>query len=1247
MSGKPQRDFRGTDQFSLLRRLGEGSFGIVYEAFDRKRSSIVALKTLSRVDAASLARFKREFRTLADITHPNLVMLYELLSQADEWFFTMELVSGVHILKYVRGENPSASAILSLLPDGLDPRETYAADAPTLESNRMSFLEQPQRPQATQPVQYDRLRGAFVQLCEGVATLHQAGLLHRDIKPSNVMVADGRVVLLDFGLVAELGPEDTSASVNIVGTPAYMSPEQAATGPVGEASDWYSVGVMLYEALTGVLPFTGNMFEMLAAKKAAAPRCPSKLVPDLPSNLSDLCRDLLQPDPKLRPTVSAILARFGAEQGWLRPQPAGLPRRNRVLYGRERHLKTAHEAYLDMRQGRCVMLWVHGRSGMGKTVLVRKFLDNVKDREKDAVLLSGRCYERESVPYKAVDSLIDSLAQYLKGLPAGEAARLLPRNIQALARLFPVLRDVPAVNTIRQRVADIPDSQELRRRAFAALRELLGRIGDEKPLILSIDDLQWGDLDSGALLEELVRPPDAPAMLLLLSYRQEELESSPLLQRLIAFRNRSGSSLDARELAVGELTEEEACAVALALIGGSESESIERAKIIAQESMGCPLFVDELSRYHRQKPAGNTATLNEVLRQRVMGLPQEPRRLLEAIAVAGQPIDRQAACEASGIRGDDNAALALLRSARLVRILASGQMETYHDRIRETVRDSLATEVLHELHYRLAIAWEAINADPETLAVHFHVGREDDRAAHYAGIAAARAAEALAFDRAARFYRMALDLSPESPALNNGLRIALGDALANAGRGAEAAQVYQAAARLADSALAIDLERRAAEQLLFGGHIDEGRAAAHAVLARVGMHMPVSPQRALMSLLYHRMLLRLRGLKFRETPAADVSPETLLRIDTCRSLALVLGVYDVIAGTDFHARNLLLALRAGEPYRVARALATEVAYSAISGERNRARTAKVRATLDQVVSHTQNPLATGLTQLYTGVTAFLEQRFHDGCELLERAEAVLREKCAGAICELDTSVIFWSFCMLNVGAWIKLSRRVPLLIKEAEERGDLYAGIALRGRTAYLLHLVADDLEAARLLERDVRTYVPSTGFASPHYWTWFARVETSLYAGDGGEAWNEIERVWPVFARSLLPRVQMVYLESRYLRARCALMVGRLDQAESERRRIQRQQSGWGNALATLIWASVALARGNRAEALEAAEIAERSFETFRVDHYCAAIRRRRGQLLGGDQGRALIQSADARMAEQNIRNPERFTAMLVPGRW
>ena len=213
-------------RFEVRGTLGTGGAGVVYRAFDKQLIREIALKLLKTASGRDLYRFKREFRALADIVHPNLVTLHELFASDSEWYFSMELVEGMSFIDWVRPGRVTG------------PTRT-----------RQDIL-------AT-PVNEVRLRGALVQLIDALIALHKAGKLHRDLKPSNVLVtAQGRLALLDFGLVSNLAESNPERLA--VGTPVYMSPEQASDQTLTEASDWYSVGAMLYEALTGRRPFEGE-----------------------------------------------------------------------------------------------------------------------------------------------------------------------------------------------------------------------------------------------------------------------------------------------------------------------------------------------------------------------------------------------------------------------------------------------------------------------------------------------------------------------------------------------------------------------------------------------------------------------------------------------------------------------------------------------------------------------------------------------------------------------------------------------------------------------------------------------------------------------------------------------------------------------------------------------------------------------------------------------------------------------------
>ncbi len=278
---KPAREFVGTDRFTLLRRIGTGGMGVVYEAHDRKMDKVVALKTLTRSEAAHIYRFKREFRTLEDVSHPNLAALYELMTDGHHWFFTMELVKGVTFIQYVRPEDaagPNTDVDNTLpVPRTLKLRSADSeADTEIFDSSDISsesattLADEDSMAAANYVLDEKRLRAALRQLAEGVHGLHEMGKLHRDIKPSNVLVTEeGRVVLLDFGLVEDINPE--LHETLLAGTPDYMSPEQGAQTTISKASDWYSVGVILYQALTGRLPFRGKFFEVILHKQTRDP----------------------------------------------------------------------------------------------------------------------------------------------------------------------------------------------------------------------------------------------------------------------------------------------------------------------------------------------------------------------------------------------------------------------------------------------------------------------------------------------------------------------------------------------------------------------------------------------------------------------------------------------------------------------------------------------------------------------------------------------------------------------------------------------------------------------------------------------------------------------------------------------------------------------------------------------------------------------------------------------------------------
>jgi tetratricopeptide (TPR) repeat protein/tRNA A-37 threonylcarbamoyl transferase component Bud32 len=1242
--GEP-KEFSGGGRFAVVRRIGAGGMGVVYEAFDRERQVRVALKTLPQVEARALLRFKEEFRNLADVSHPNLAALYELFSIGDEWFFSMELVDGQDFLEYVRPSSQTGPS-----PSG----------APTLEA--VLFLAPGVAGASLSAEGESKLRRALGQIVAGLNALHDAGKMHRDIKPSNVLVTpEGRVVVLDFGLSSGLRAAGFDKGLRS-GTVGYMAPEQAAGEPLTTACDWYAVGVMLYQALTGRLPHAGRSQDVLEQKQKTDPPPPSEIAPGAPPDLDELCMALLRRRPEERPSGREILSLLdrGENPTALHPAKAAQAR-GAPFVGRERHLAVLQAAFAKVQGGRPVTVFVHGRSGAGKSYLLRRFLDSVEE-SKGAVTLFGRCYEAEWVPYKGLDSLVDALARHLSDLPPLEAVRILPRDAHVLARVFPVLRQIEALEEMPQRDLEIPNQQEMRRRAFRALKDLLARLSDRQPLVLAIDDLQWGDLDSAALLSELLLPPDPPILLLLGVHRSEYADSSPGLARLLAAPAEPQEASDRESLEIEPLTEEESRRLALGLLEPESAETAGLAEAIARESGGVPYFVQELVEYVRggaelmARPSSDQSiSLEQVLMRRVDILPESTRRLLEVIAVSGRPLRQRDVYRAAGLPSADPTALSTLTKGHMVKSTGPSErdrVEPYHDRIREAVVAQLPAETHVRHHRNLAETLEAAGGyDPETLAVHMAGAGESGKAGAYYAAAAAAAAATLAFDRAAKLYRLSLELRPAVGSDGRALKTALGDALANAGRGAEAARVYREAQEGAGADEALELQRRAAHQYCVSGHIDEGRTALRDLLGRFGMRLPESPMAVLLSLLTHRARLRLRGLRFRERSQAEVPSSELHQIDVTWSASTGLSMIDIIAGAAFQTRGFLSALRAGEPSRIARSLAWEVAHCSNDGSPAWPRTRRLIDAARTLAERVGHPHPLGLITMTRGIAEFTRGRWKSAVPLLEEAEAIFRERCTGVAWELDTAHTFALWALIYQGEFAEVSSRTAVLLREAEQLGDLYVRTNLDTYMRPHALLASDDPVAARSCVDSALERWSQEGFHLQHLTALFSETLIDLYDGRGESAWRRLSGRWGAVRGSQMLRIQVIRILMHSFRARSALAAAPfvkdpaplLAGAEKDAGAIAGEKVEWADPMACVLRAGIAGWAGKHALAADLFARSADGFEAAAMGSYAASARRRRGELAGGADGRRWIDESEEWMRRQGVRNPGRMSRAHV----
>jgi hypothetical protein len=653
--------------YVIQEALGSGAMGVVYSARHERLGRTVAVKlarpssggsivppaALACRDAEMLFRLKHEFRSLANLEHPNIVRLGELGCEDGQWFFTMERVHGTNFVEYVAGDT-RRKAMLNCGP--------------------------------LEPDQERRLRGALAQLVEALAAVHESGRVHRDVKPNNVMVTpEGRVVLLDFGLVAGFGQDDRA-----FGTAAFMAPEQIEARELTPAADWYAVGVMLFAALTGRLPFVGATAALVRVKLAAD--APNDWGVGAPEDLRSLGRALLQREPRARPGVDELRAHLGLRR---RPRTCWAE----VFVGREPELRRLQQAVARAGSGPPQTVVVRGEPGIGKSELVEHFLAVLPVH---APVLRGRCYEQQNVPFGGADSLVDALSEYLLGLEEHDIERCVAGGMAAAARVFPVLRRVPAIAALAS-TGPALDASMMRELAFGELARLVSALGEARTLVVFVDDLQWLDADSLALVRAVFL--SSGSRCLLVATLRTGCTASCELDELVA----SAELVDLQPL-----TAEESLDMWRALV--PEGDPTGRDALI-RDAGGHPFLLVELVRAARSRASTRTGALRieDVLWERVSQRDEVERRFLEMASIAGGPTPDVALAQAAGWDIDDCLGrVSALRAARLIRVSRVGDercVEPYHDRIREAVighvrRRGLAH--LAELHASLGRAlWAA------------------------------------------------------------------------------------------------------------------------------------------------------------------------------------------------------------------------------------------------------------------------------------------------------------------------------------------------------------------------------------------------------------------------------------------------------------------------------------------------------------------------------------------------------------
>lgn len=649
------------ERFEIRRLLGTGSFGVVHEAFDRQRNRIVALKTLSRADAESVAFFKREFRSLAELRHPNLASMYELLVLGEVWVLSMELVHGTDLLEHLSFTELQSSFLGG---GSFDP------------DKRVSFRRLPAQEGKLSAVYLGHIRDTFRQLAEAIAFLHANGVVHRDVKPSNVMITpEGRVVLLDFGLATEsLADHAVDAGV-IVGTPGYMSPEQIAMLTPAPPSDWYSFGAILYQALTGRMPFLAYSGADMIEQQLRGTVTPARVaLPGLPDDLASLVDACLDRDPSRRPSDAEVLERLGSSLLRARGDIRSHLRATEII-GRGRELRTLLQHVGALAAGGSGLVLLHGSPGVGKSVVADKLLDDVR-AGSDALIIGGRCRGWESLPFNAIDAIIDSVARLVRSERSPAVDRVMGRSV-AMPRLFPTLAFDPVSSSSDDETVILPAPAQATAMASTELHALLAALAQDRTVVLFLDDAQWGDYQSAEVFKRLLTIRSPLRIVLVLSYRTEDWRTSLLLQAML------NAPVPRRELQLQNLSRSMIDRLVKREIPGHDKDF--RSQIFEQ-SDGNPALAEMIIRH--LAAGGEEPLLAPAVAARLAFLSASALRVFALLLDAQAPLAEETVEEQLELFESDEP-LRTLAHARLIRLRRTGdllELDLYHPRIREVVR---------------------------------------------------------------------------------------------------------------------------------------------------------------------------------------------------------------------------------------------------------------------------------------------------------------------------------------------------------------------------------------------------------------------------------------------------------------------------------------------------------------------------------------------------------------------------------
>jgi predicted ATPase/class 3 adenylate cyclase/GAF domain-containing protein len=708
------------------------------------------------------------------------------------------------------------------------------------------------------------------QLAETLGRIHARDIVHKDLKPANILIDPQTLSaqLTDFGIAAARARETASSQApeNLEGTLQYMAPEQ--TGRMNRSidgrADLYALGVTFYEMLTKRLPFElEDHAELVHRHLTAIPQSPRNLDPDIPEHLSNLVMKLLAKDPEDRYqsgsglahdlAAMAEMAEPGRHFGDFSLGSRDVADRLRVperLYGRDADLTVLVKSVEDVGLGRAQLMLIAGRSGVGKSSLVREVMRPVAGRRGH--LISGKFDQlNRSTPYRAIGQAFEELVRKLLGEPAERIEMWRKALLEAMGPSAQIMLDI--IPGLERLVGEMPKAAtlgaaEAQTRFNIVFRRALRVLASPRhPLVIFLDDLQWADGASLALIEVLMSDPDLVGLLMIGAYRDNEVHAGHPLPALIAALARAQAPC--KHLALAALEHESVSPLIADTLRISPVEAAPLAALVTAKTQGNPFFVRQFLRTLEEKKllafdAGAARWVWDIARieqeqisdnvvelvtERISRLSPASQRLVQLAACIGGHFDLHTLAVVSGATPRETAA-ALVEPLAQEIVAPIGEGYKYAPWSETPGGAGISYRFTHD---RLQQAAYAMTPVAERPRLHDHIGRLIME-------------QSTPQQREERLFEIVAHLNRATMVVaSSNQRAALAQLNLRGGQKARGANAYEAAlthftvglelAEAGDPRLRHELSVGRIEAMYLCGHFEEAERLAEALLARTDL----------------------------------------------------------------------------------------------------------------------------------------------------------------------------------------------------------------------------------------------------------------------------------------------------------------------------------------------------------------------------------------------------------------------------